>query len=430
MKYLYIILFDVILFLSSCEKIIPDLPRDNPLDGKNDASLVDGVSMAYSNNSVVYDNNNDDIINKGEIVYLKVFLVNNGTSTANSVKATFSISSPYVSLLSPVSQITYGDVSAGSSQYGQFSLTPDYATYYTIKFTVSSTTPTNTQIPININISDANGNTWTGSFNVTVQGISAQIAYSNNTVVYDNNSDGIINKGETVYLKVFLINNGTSTANAVKATFTISSSYVSSLSPVSQITYGDISAGNSQYGQTSLVPDYSTYYTIKFNVSSSTPANTQIPININITDESGNTWTGSFNVTVQSTNAHIAYYSNNIVYDNNSDGIINKGETVYLKVFLINNGTSTANAVKATYTISSSYISQLSPTSQILYGDLSAGNSQYGQFSLTPDYSTYYTIKFTVSNTTPTNTQIPININIADESLNSWSNSFNVTVYQ
>ena len=77
MKYLYIILFDVILFLSSCEKIIPDLPRDNPLDGKNDASLVDGVSMAYSNNSVVYDNNNDDIINKGEIVYLKVFLVNN-----------------------------------------------------------------------------------------------------------------------------------------------------------------------------------------------------------------------------------------------------------------------------------------------------------------------------------------------------------------
>jgi len=168
MKYLYIILFDVILFLSSCEKIIPDLPRDNPLDGKNDASLVDGVSMAYSNNSVVYDNNSDGIINKGETVYLKVFLINNGTSTANAVKATYTISSSYISQLSPTSQILYGDLSAGNSQYGQFSLTPDYSTYYTIKFTVSNTTPTNTQIPININIADESLNSWSNSFNVTV----------------------------------------------------------------------------------------------------------------------------------------------------------------------------------------------------------------------------------------------------------------------
>ncbi len=426
--FIYITLLVGLIF-SSCEKIIPDLPRDNPLDGKNDSLMVEGVSVKYSSSDIVSDNNNDGIINKGETVYLKIYLVNNGTSTANSVKATFSISSSYVSQLSPTTQVSYGDISAGGTQYGQTGYTPSYTDYYTIKFTVSSSTPTNTQIPINISITDESGNTWTSSFNVTVQGTGAQIAYSNHNVVYDNNNDGIINKGETVYLKVYLGNNGSSTANSVKATFSISSSYVSQLSPTTQVSYGDISAGGTQYGQTGYTPSYTDYYTIKFTVSSSTPTNMQIPINISITDESGNTWTSSFNVTVQATGAQIAYSNHNVVYDNNSDGIINKGETVYLKVYLGNNGSSTANSVKATYSISSSYVSQLSPTTQVSYGNISAGGTQYGQTGYTPSYTDYYTIKFTVSSSTPTNTQIPINISITDESSNTWSSSFNVTVY-
>ena len=423
---LYFLLIVGIIFYS-CDKLIPDLPRDNPLDGNNDTVIVEGVSVKYASHNIVFENNGDGLINKGETVYLKVFLINNGSNTANSVKATFSINSSYVSQLTPISQIIYGDIEPGSTQYVNTSYAPNYQ-YYTIKFIVSNTTPANTQIPISINIIDADGNTWSSNFNVTVQNTNAQIAYGSHNVVYDNNEDGIINDGETVYLKVFLLNNGSSDANSVKATFAINSSYVSQLSPTSQVTFGDIAAGNTQYANTGYAPNYQ-YYTIMFTVSNTTPANTQIPISISLTDDTGNTWPSSFNVTVQNTNAQIAYSIHNIVYDNNENGIINKGETVYLKVFLTNNGSSKANSVKATFSINSSYVSQFSPTSQVTYGDIEAGSSQYFNTGFAPNYQ-YYTLKFTVSSTTPSNTVIPINISIIDECSNTWSSSFNVTVYQ
>ena len=168
MKYLSIILAFLSIILCSCEKIIPDLPRNNPLDGKNNSSMVGGVSLKYSSYSVVYDNNHDQIVNKGETVYLQVYLANTGTSDANSVKATFSTSSSYVSSLSPTSQINYGNITAGSSKFGSTSYTPDYYAYYTISFTVSNSTPNNTQIPISIYITDESMNNWSDSFNVPV----------------------------------------------------------------------------------------------------------------------------------------------------------------------------------------------------------------------------------------------------------------------
>jgi hypothetical protein len=167
-KYILLAIVAVSVF-SACDKYeFLNLERDNPLDGKNNANMQDGVAIKFDSYYVVSDNNADGIINKGETVYLKVYLINNGSSTANSVKATFSINSSYVSQLSPSTQVTYGDIAAGSTQYGNTGYAPNYE-YYTIKFTVSNTTPANTQIPISINITDANGNTWTSSFNVTVQ---------------------------------------------------------------------------------------------------------------------------------------------------------------------------------------------------------------------------------------------------------------------
>jgi len=294
MKYLSTILVAFSIILCGCEKLIPDLPRNNPLDGKNDTAMVAGVSLKYSSYNVVGDNNNDGVINKGETVYLKVYLANNGSSAANSVKATFSTSNSYVSLFAPTTQVNYSNIAAGSTQYGS----TGYATngYYTIKFTISNSAPNNTQIPININITDEGGNTWTSSFSVTVQGTGAQISYSSYSVVGDNNNDGVINKGETVYLKVYLANNGSSAANSVKATFSTSNSYVSLFAPTTQVNFSNIAAGNTQYGSTGYATNG--YYTIKFTISSSAPTNTQIPINISITDESMNNWNDSFSTTV------------------------------------------------------------------------------------------------------------------------------------
>ena len=217
-------------------------------------------------------------------------------------------------------------------------------------------------------------------------------------------------------LNLSLKNTGTSIARAVKATFSTSSSYVSNLTPTTQVSYGDISANSVKWYQ------YESYYVIQFTVSSNTPANTTIPFSISIVDESGNTWSTNFNVTVSATGANVSYNSYNVYSDNNNNGIVNKGETVRLNVSLKNTGTSTANSVKSTFSTTSSYISNFTPTTQITYGNISANSVKWYQ------YESYYVIQFTVSGSTPANTQIPISISIVDESNNTWSSSFNVTV--
>jgi hypothetical protein len=169
----YIILaFIGSLFLMACQDI-ESLKRDNPLDGKNEDNIIKGVLIKFDSYKVHSDNNGDKVVNPGETVGIKISLKNTGTSTANKVKATFSTTSSYVSGFSPTSQIEYGDISANSVKWADYtgynSYTESYVSSYTIRFTVSNTTPTGTQIPINISMVDESGNTWTDSFNVPVQ---------------------------------------------------------------------------------------------------------------------------------------------------------------------------------------------------------------------------------------------------------------------
>ena len=430
--------------LSACTELdnieFLNLKRDNPLDNKNNSELKGGIDLKFDTYSIYKDNNNDEIINKGETVELRVCLKNTGSSDAKAVKATFSTTSSYVSGFTPTAQVNYGNILAYGTKWADYagsSGTSDYyLNYYTIKFTVSNTTPANTNIPITISITDENNNTWTSSFDVKVESTNAQISYNTYSVYKDNNNDDIVNKGETIELRVSLKNTGSSTAKAVKATFSTTSSYISGFTPTAQVNYGDILAYGTKWadyaGSSGTSDYYLNYYTIKFTVSNTTPANTNIPITISITDENNNTWTSSFDVKVESTNAQISYNTYSVYKDNNNDDIVNKGETIELRVSLKNTGSSTAKAVKATFSTTSSYISGFTPTAQVNYGDILAYGTKWADYagsSGTSDYYlNYYTIKFTVSSSAPTNTQIPINISIVDESNNTWSSSLNVTV--
>ena len=376
-----------------------------------------GANITYDSSTIVYDDNHDGIINRGETAYLDVSLKNTGNSKSLGVNATFSTNSSDITGLKPQTAISYGDISAGQSIIGNSN----------ISFKVSSAAPLNTPIPINILITDASGNTWTSSFTIIVKGSAANIVFDTKTIVYDDNHDGIINRGETAYLDVSLKNTGNSKSLGVNATFSTNSSDITGLKPQTAISYGDISAGQSNTGNSSgLTPNYLNY-NISFKVSSTAPLNTPIPINILITDASGNTWTSSFTIIVKGTAANIVFDTKTIVYDDNHDGIINRGETAYLNVSLKNTGTSTSLGVNATFT-SSGYITGLKPQTAISYGDISAGQSNTGNSSgWTPNYLNY-NISFKVSSAAPLNTPIPINILITDAYGNSWTSYFNVNV--
>jgi uncharacterized repeat protein (TIGR01451 family) len=166
MKKTFLILISC-LCLAACDKYeFLNLKRDNPLDGKNDAEMKNGVNLKLDTFSVYSDNNGDKIINNGETVRLRVWLKNTGTSTANSVKATFSTTSTYVSDFKPTTQLNYGNLATEESVW---SYNTSISSNYTIQFTVSLSTPAGTQIPVNISITDESGNVWTDSFTVTVE---------------------------------------------------------------------------------------------------------------------------------------------------------------------------------------------------------------------------------------------------------------------
>ncbi len=246
----------------------------------------------------------------------------------------------------------------------------------------------------------------------------ADITYKKYEVYSDDNNDGLITKGETVELKVYLKNIGGKTANAVDASFSTTSPYASVLSNSYDVSYGNMASNDEVSGQ------YYYYgYSLKFKVSNSTPVDTDISFSINITDEDGHSWQETFSITVQSINSNIVYSKNQVYSDDNNDGYINKGETIELKVFLKNTGTSTANAVEANFTTTSSYASILSNSYDVSYGNMTANYEASGQY-----YYYGYSLKFKVSNSTPDNTVITFKANITDEAGNTWTDTFTVTV--
>ena len=409
---------------------------------KNDSSnsLILTKRIVFSRYQIVADNNKDGVINPGETAYLQVYLKNTGSSQVNSVKASISTTNSNVSSLTPTSQVTYGTLTSGSEDYGDYASYYDgnngNSVYYTVRFTVSNTTPSGTEIPLYLSIKDAEGNSWNDSCNITVQATSAKITYSRYVLVADNNKDGVINPGETAYLQVYLKNTGSSQANTVKATISTTNSYVSGLGPTSLVTYGTLISGgeilgdyNSHYyGNNGLAVEY----TVSFTVSSTTPSGTSIPLSLNIIDAEGNTWTDTFTVTVQATSAKITYSRYVLVADNNKDGVINPGETAYLQVYLKNTGSSQANTVKATISTTNSYVSGLGPTSLVTYGTLISGGEILGDYNShyygNNGLAVEYTVSFTVSSTTPSGTSIPLSLNIIDAEGNTWTDTFTVTV--
>ncbi|TAF75967.1 MAG: hypothetical protein EAZ53_04575 [Bacteroidetes bacterium] len=113
-------------------------------------------------------------------------------------------------------------------------------------------------------------------------------------------------KGETKYLKIYLKNTGGKTSTSVKGIISTTSSYVSGLTPSTQISFNngsfsasddEIASNSEKYGYTSSISFYG-HTTVLFKISSNTPSNSIIPFTIKISDKENNNWTENFNVTI------------------------------------------------------------------------------------------------------------------------------------
>lgn len=427
---------------ASCKK----LPRDNPLDQYDETSPApeqDGIKLEYSKMTVVYDDNDDDEINPGETIYLRVYIKNTGNEGAFGVNATFSTGSQYITQLDPTIAVIYNSgagsasIYDGDEEFGYTGSTPDY-TYYTIKFDVKEDTPDSTEIPFSMLIKDDTGHEWQDEFSILVTITGAHLNFSRYVVTYENNDDGLISQNETAYLRVYIINNGSAKANEVKATISTQNVYVSNLYPIGELSYNsgfgnsDISPDEEEFGNTGYAPNYQDY-TIKFDVDGNAPDGEEIIFNMLIKDNAGNQWQDTFTVEVKQTGAILNYSKHEVVYDNNHDGIISQNEEVYLKIFVKNNGSSRANDVKANISSANANVLDITPVGAVDYNSgsgsdyIDPGYEKYGKYGYSPGYDVY-SLSFKVAENTPAGEELVFDMHITDEEGNEWEDSFSALV--
>jgi len=129
---------------------------------------------------------------------------------------------------------------------------------------------------------------------VTQTGIvyNAQAIYDGYGGYGTGNGDRIVNKGETIYIKVQLKNTGSSDANGVTATLSTTDSYVTINQSYKTDSYGTITGSNGT--------DWNDYTNgFQFTVSATTPIPRTVTFSLAITDTYGNTWSSNFNISVQ-----------------------------------------------------------------------------------------------------------------------------------
>ena len=431
--------------------------------------ITDSVSNTYT------INNGDGKINPGETISMDVRIQNNGTSKAMSVMSNLTTTSQYVSLTS--NEKSYETINPGyyktqygtqyyandnSYKYGYTSSTSYNTTTYPYSgslkpswgwtFTVDKNTPINTVIPFSMEFTDIHGDKWTDSFELTVQKADVSISVvgkawnDSKSINANNNEDTGFNPGETINLDLRIKNTGATAALGLIAKLTSDSPYITFTDNICD--YGKLSGG---YYKTSYTSSNSTGYNTEtsasystlnnpgyiFKISDLTPANTQIPITITITDNQLNTWTDIYNIIVVEPSIELKYISYALSdkitsgYLNDGDGKIEPGEKIFLDFCIQNSGTSQSKTNTISFESSVSYISfntnsrsygTINPGKYQSYTKYSSNRSTYGwtQDAITMTPESYSACIFTVDSNATVNSEIPITIKMTDENNIVW----------
>lgn len=125
----------------------------------------------------------------------------------------------------------------------------------------------------------------------------------NNSLNSSLNGNGVINRTESIKLKVYLKNEGSKKASKVKATITCTNSYINNLSPTGSIPFNShsltaddfISINDERYGYSGSFP---VEYSISFDVPYGAFSGSTATFTLNITDETSTQWTDTFSITI------------------------------------------------------------------------------------------------------------------------------------
>lgn len=350
--------------------------------------------LEFSRYEVYQDDNDDQIPNRGETVKIYVYVKNVGLGTATKVGAFLSEIDPNVAVT--VNQAAFGTINPGLEEQGSCTLE------------ISDLCPYDYDVPCYLNIYDGEGRTWADTFSIAIEKTGADIHYSKYEVWYDDNSDGIPVRGETVKINLYLENRGASSAYGVEASLTDNDPYINITD--SQGAFGGF-----------FNPDEEKYSSYTFDIINTCPYNHVATFYIDMADDYNNTWQDSFTVTIPKTTADLHYTKYDVWYDDNSDGIPSRGETVKINVYLENRGTTSTYGVTAYLTENDPYINVTDS-----YGLYTKSSSDF----FDPDEEKHDSYTFDVSGTCPYGHTVQFYMDITDDYNNTWQDSFTVTIME
>ncbi len=410
---------------------------------------VDAVGGFYETTG-----NGDGILNKGETAYFNIGIKNSGTFTAKAVATTLYIGDPYITVTKRASCPAYdiagsekrdtsGNYSGGSSY-----LTANSSSAYNC-FTVSvlNTAPDNHTATVTATMTDQFGNTWVNTFSMNLAPVSASLSVDRMGAIYETtgNGDGILNKGETAYFNIGINNSGSSSAKSVATTLYLDDPYLTVTKRASCPAYDiagsekrDTSGNYSGSGSYLTANSSSAYNCFTVSVLSTAPDNHTATVTATMTDHFGNTWTDSFDITVQPVSASLSVDRMGAIYETtgNGDGMLNKGETAYFNIGIMNSGPSAVRSVATALYTDDPYITVTKRTTCPAY-DIAGSEKRDtgGNYSSSSSYLTanssfaYNCFTISVLNTAPDNHTATVTATMTDHFGNTWADTVDITVH-
>ena len=184
----FIFLFLTSLLVISCEKIAPDLERDNPYDSYFEGAEADKIRILnYESQTVVCklaqgstSYTDENTINVGDRIYLRITVRNTSNFNISKIRSTFSCVSnviqlepipdnKYVAFLTSGDSIPSGRIGWAEITDGQsFKFAPN-SNSYAIEFIVSSDAKIGDDFAITMHLTDELNNTWNDSIQLKIE---------------------------------------------------------------------------------------------------------------------------------------------------------------------------------------------------------------------------------------------------------------------
>jgi len=207
--------------------------------------------------------NNNQLVDYGETIKLKVDLKNLGSLTGTNINTILSTNSPYIVITDSIEN--FGNINANQNK----------SINNAFSFQVAQFLPDQTFASFVLKITDNSSNTWTYNFNLIINAPKIEIG---NITISDNsgNSNGRLDAGETATFKIILKNSGNSDISNLQANASSSNNF--------------ITIGNNTINVGSLTKNST--YECNFQITASTGVEIGMPFNIHFGAGNG-TYTAS-----------------------------------------------------------------------------------------------------------------------------------------